>query len=84
MLLYFYGDDCPHCEQMNKVVDRLVAEDFPVERLEVFNNKENEVLMVSCDKKPCGGVPFLFNTETEKWICGESGYLEARALAIGE
>ena len=84
MLLYFYGDDCPHCEKMNEAVDRLIAEDFPIERLEVFNDKENEAMMISYDKKSCGGVPFLFNTETKKAICGEAEYLETRAWAIGE
>ena len=83
-LLYFYGTDCPHCEKMNFLVKKLEVEDFTFEWLEVYDNKENEAMMIAYDKNQCGGVPFFFNTETNKWMCGEVGYLEARAWAIGE
>ena len=84
MLLYFYGNDCKHCEEMNNVIKRLEDEDFLIEWQEVFDNKDNEAVMISYDKDRCGGVPFFYNTETDKYICGEAGYLEARALAVGE
>lgn len=84
MLLYFYGKDCPHCENMNALVKRLEGEDFQFEWMEVFENKNNEALMVEYDKEQCGGVPFLYNTDTGKWLCGETPYLETRAWALGE
>lgn len=69
---------------MNDVIKTLEKEDFFIEWKEVFEDKDNEAMLVSYDKNNCGGVPFFYNTETEKFTCGEVGYLEARALAIGE
>jgi hypothetical protein len=35
-----------------------------------------------CDKgDECGGVPFFFNTETKKWLCGEVEYEEIKKWA---
>ena len=36
------------------------------------------------DKDYCGGVPFFYNTETNKWICGETDYEELKKWAKGE
>jgi len=69
---------------MNALIEQLEKEALIFEWIEVFDNKDNEAIMISYDKKKCGGVPFLYNTETEKWICGEAEYLETRAWAIGE
>ena len=32
----------------------------------------------------CGGVPFFYNTKTEKFICGEADYETLKKWAKGE
>lgn len=36
------------------------------------------------DKDFCGGVPFFYNTKTNKWICGEADYDTLKKWAKGE
>lgn len=70
-LLFFYGEECPHC---HKIMPRLeeVEKDLGVrfERYEVWHNAENAEMLKSYDKGYCGGVPFLYNTGSNDWICG--------------
>lgn len=85
MTLYeFYGDGCPHCENMDSKVERLEEkEDVNVEQKEVWNNKENAELHEEYDDGNCGGVPFFYNTETGEWICGEAAYGKLKKWANG-
>lgn len=80
-LLEFYGAECPHCQKMGIVVDALVAEGLDFDRREVWHNEENMELLAKYDKDLCGGVPFFFNTKTEKFICGEATIDELRDWA---
>jgi len=84
-LLFFYGLDCPHCITVEKHVDKLIDEGFNIKKLEVWNNKENDELMISLDKgeNMCGGVPFFLNQITGKTICGEATYKEVKSWATG-
>lgn len=70
----FYGDECPHCENMMPKVEELEGENsVEVEQLEVWNDKENNEKMRDIEGfQECGGVPFFYNTESEEWICGET------------
>ncbi len=54
-----------------------------MEHLEIWHNKENEKKMEEVDKGYCGGVPFLINTKSNKWICGEATYDELKDWAKG-
>ncbi len=82
MLLNFYGKECPHCHEMEPLVDQLQKETgVTVDRLEVWHNDENMKTMEKYDKNLCGGVPFFFNTETNKFICGEASYDELKTWA---
>ena len=84
-LLEFYGTECPHCVRMHELVERLDKEEgIKVESLEVWHNKENEKKLLKLDKDMCGGVPFFFNTETKKFICGEADYETLGKWAKGE
>jgi len=84
-LLEFYGTECPHCERMMPLVDRLEKEvGVKVEKYEVWHNAENAKLMMGFDKGYCGGVPFFINTRSGKWICGETSYEELSKWAKGE
>jgi len=75
-LLFFYGIECPHCEKMLPLVDRLEREErVNVEKLESWHNDENQRKLEEIpEQAECGGVPFLYNTDSKKWICGEDTY----------
>ncbi len=76
-LLEFYGEECPHCKDMHKLVVKLEREEgIKVEALEVWHNEENEKRLLEIDKDLCGGVPFFYNTKNKKFICGEASYKE--------
>lgn len=82
MLLEFYGRECPHCHNMDPLVDRLEKETgVKLEKIEVWHNTENAKKMEEYDKGRCEGVPFFVNTETDDIICGESSYEELKKWA---
>ena len=85
-VIFFYGIDCPHCVVVEKHVDRLISEGVKIKKLEVWNNKENDELLMKLDvgKNPCGGVPFFLNQNTGKTICGEATYEEIKKWAQGK
>lgn len=81
-LLEFYGDECPHCVRMRPLIERLEKElGVSVDRFETWHNEENEKKRQEYDKDFCGGVPFFYNTKTNKWICGEASYEELKEWA---
>lgn len=86
MTLYeFYGDECPHCDNMEPKVKELEEkEDVEVEQLEVWHNEENAEKMNELDDGKCGGVPFFYNTESDEWICGETDTETLRKWALGQ
>lgn len=82
-LLNFYGEECPHCIRMHELVKKLETEiGVSVDRFEVWHNKDNAKKLEELDKNgECGGVPYLYNTKTNKSICGEVPYDELKAWA---
>lgn len=85
-LLEFFGTECPHCIVMHELVERLEKEEgLKVESLEVWHNKENEKKLLEIDNgELCGGVPFFYNTETKKFICGQTDLQTLKKWAKGE
>lgn len=85
-LLNFYGTECPHCIEMHKLTDRLEKEaGIVIDKLEVWHNDENMKKLEAIDNgELCGGVPFFYNTETKKFICGEADYEELKEWAEGK
>jgi thiol-disulfide isomerase/thioredoxin len=81
-LLEFYGEECPHCKDMHKLVVKLEKEEgIKVEALEVWHNEENEKRLLEIDKDLCGGVPFFYNEKNKKFICGEATLKELKEWA---
>ena len=82
-LINFYGTECPHCERMMPLIDRLEKETgVTVERLETWHNDANATKLEAMDKDgACGGVPFFINLDTKATICGEATYEELKAWA---
>lgn len=81
-LLEFYGTECPHCVDMKPLLQKLEKElGVKIDSFETWHNEENEKKRQEYDKDFCGGVPFLYNTKTDKWICGEASYEELKEWA---
>ena len=58
-LLEFYGEECPHCLDMHKLVVKLEkGKGIKVETLEVWHNEENEKRLLELDKDLCRGYRF--------------------------
>ena len=58
MLYEFYGLECPHCDKMRKLTDRLMQEypDVHIERKEVWHDEHNMKFIEELDKgDACGG-----------------------------
>lgn len=84
-LLEFYGTECPHCETMRPLVEKLEKElNVKVEKYEVWHNETNARKLEEYDKNFCGGVPFFYNIKTDKWICGATTYEKLKDWAIEE
>ncbi len=84
-LLEFYGDTCPHCIEMNPMVEKVEKDlGVTIEKLEVWNNEENAKRLEGIDNGLCGGVPFFYNEETKTFICGSSDEETVTRWAKGE
>jgi len=85
-LLFFYGLDCPHCIEPEKAVDDLISEGFPIHKMEVWYNEDNDSLLEELDSGDgsCGGIPFFINRDTGKTICGEASYEQIKLCAEGK
>jgi len=84
-LIEFYGKECPHCQSMEPLIERLKQEEgLHILKLEVWHNEENATLMREYDKSRCGGVPFFYNTKTGKWLCGAVSYEKLKEWALGK
>jgi thiol-disulfide isomerase/thioredoxin len=83
-LLEFYGKECPHCNKMMPLVDKLIKEGYQIEKFEVWHDEKNAEKMEKYDRGLCGGVPFFYNTDTDQFICGEEGEEALRKWANGE
>lgn len=84
-LLEFYGTECPHCVRMHELVEKFEKEEgVKVDTFEIWHNKENEKKLLEIDKDMCGGVPFFYNEQTKKFICGEADYETLKAWGLGQ
>ena len=50
--------------------------------METWHDEENAKLLEQYDKGRCGGVPFFYNTKSEKFICGNCDYETLKAWAL--
>lgn len=82
-LFFYYGTECPHCEKMMPLVEKVENETgLVIEKVEVWHNDERLKELESIpEQKDCGGVPFLWNEKTRKSICGEATVEEIKSWA---
>ena len=83
-LLEFYGTECVHCKDVEPLLERMKKEEkIEITRLEVWHNMKNAELLQKLDGGKCGGVPYLYNKKTGKWICGTPTYEKLVSWAKG-
>ena len=82
-LLMFYGTECVHCHTMFPLVEKLEKEEgIKIEKLETWHNSKNAELLREKDTIDCGGVPFFYNENTGKAICGAVPYDKLKKWAL--
>jgi hypothetical protein len=84
----FHGRECPHCQAMMPLVDKLEKEEgIALDKKEVWHNEKNADLMRSnrdIIEPKCGGqlrTPTFMNPETNDIICGEVEYEKLKEWA---
>ncbi len=83
-LYFFTGLECPHCREMDPLIEKLEKElKIKLDKLEVWHNAKNAAILQKCDKVNCGGVPFFYNEKTGKSICGAVDYEILKKWAKG-
>ena len=84
-LIMFTGRECPHCRDMDPLVEKLEKElKIEVTKLEVWHNSANARKFEEMDNGFCGGVPLFVNTKTGKKICGSTSYDKLKMWALGK
>lgn len=70
-LIYFYTEDCPICKKIEPELAK-IEEQFGGEimRVNVEEGEDEKALFDELALDECGGVPFLYNQENQKSICG--------------
>lgn len=84
-LIFFSGVDCPHCDIMRRLIERLKTEfSIDVEEKEVWQHENNYRLMENYTRDhDCPGIPVFVNTETNVILCGETTYKQLLSWAQG-
>ena len=54
-VIYYWGNGCPACKEVAPVLERIIAKGVPVDKYEVYENRENAERMVMSFKMQ--GVP---------------------------
>lgn len=67
-IIYFYGQGCPHCANVEKFFEENdIKSKIQFEEREIYSNKENANLLMLIARKKCNlsrdeiGVPFLWD-----------------------
>jgi hypothetical protein len=83
-LLYFRGETDKYSEMMEPLNRELAREGFNMKRFEVWYNTRNTELMQHLDLGRCGGVPYYYNKNTKRFICGATDINNLRNWAAGD
>lgn len=78
-IIFFHGQDCPHCQKMRPIVDKLEKElKVKIKRLEVWYDEKNadkmreyaKIIIKASDDGDLG-VPAFVDAKNKEAICGE-------------
>jgi len=69
--IYFYTQDCEICKEIEPELD-IVEKDLGIEflRIDVEEGEDERTIFDELALDECGGVPFIYNQENKKFICG--------------
>lgn len=88
-LIMFHGRECPHCQKMMPLVEKLEQETgIRFEKLEIWHDEANADLMRShraAIAPQCGGqlkVPTFFDPAKAEAVCGELPYEKLKDWAL--
>ena len=76
-LILYYGDGCPHCKNIENYIEaNLLDQKLNITQKEIWYNKDNSKELESkadiCGlNKDTVGIPFLFDSSTNKCYTGE-------------
>ena len=83
-LIMFYGRGDDYCAQMEPLLQQLEKEEgLKVRKFEVWHDTRNTELLRKLDPSRCGGVPYFYNKESHRWICGATTYENIKAWGLG-
>ena len=84
-LLFFIGTDCPHCEIMKQLLDRLEHDlGISVITHDVWKDEQSYRILKNYTKgHDCDGIPVFINTQTNVILCGEISYKQLKSWAMG-
>ncbi len=70
-LIYFYTEDCEICKTMEPELKKLEEKyDTEIMKVNVEEGEDERALFDELALDECGGVPFMYNQENQKSICG--------------
>lgn len=86
--LYFYTRSCRYCERMGENVAKVNKDllETTGRAIEMFDIQGDPMHMMAYERyamipKRCMGVPFMYNLETEDFICGFTSYENLKDFA---
>jgi hypothetical protein len=83
-LLFFFGEGCPHCDDMDILCSKLEKEGHVITRKQVWGNEANTRLYDNYrQEKKCNGLPLFVNTKTGVVLCGAVNLLTLKRWAEG-
>lgn len=85
--IFYYGKECLYCHKMEPLIDKLEKEEgIKFTKKEVWHDLDNRISLESDnqDGSLCGGVPFMFNSDTKKYICGSVEYDKLKAWVLDQ
>ncbi len=88
--LYFYGKDCPHCQELNRELESLGMYSLvSIEKRETYYNNDNRLMFLAATEalwleSSKVGVPFVLDRRTREHAIWVQPALALLATRIGE
>lgn len=88
--LYFYGKDCPHCQELNRELNALGMYSLvSIEKRETYYNNDNRLLFLAATEalwleSSRVGVPFVLDRRTKEYAIWVQPALALLATRIGQ
>lgn len=83
-LIMFYGSDCPACNEMKELINKLYKDrSITIELRDIWTGRdkesnyrmfENYMEVTGNTGTDCDGLPFCINTQTHQFLCGVVSY----------